>query len=289
MTIVVLVAGQSNAQGTTGATNGDATIQPGVKVWNSQAMGNGTAWADAAYGVKPFNIGNSPWSRSIGIGFANELRRLARCDVYVIVKAEGGRRIETFLKPATLSANGWSAGTDNSVYLYPDIANAIAVIPGTSKTKLDYILWQQGEANEAVDDATSYAAKLTALVGDLTAEGVYDADVTKMFCGGLIPGHAWRTVHKNAVLTAGLGYVHGDGLPDQGDGLHYTGDGLMRLGARYARSIWMLGNGIFTGDGSPEYAHSGSPGARYLNSTGGAGTTLFVKESGAGNTGWVGK
>jgi len=286
MTFVVLLAGQSNAQGTIGATDGDRTILPGVKVWNSPAMGEGTAWVDAAYGAQPFNIGAAPWSASVGIGFANLLHAATGREVYLIVKAEGGRRIETFLKPATLAANGWSAGVDNSVYLYPDVADAIAAIPGRAKTTLDFVLWQQGEANSTVDDATTYAAKLTALVGDLTSGGLYNPDNTHMMCGGLIPGHAWRDVHKAAVLAAGLLYVHGDGLPDQGDGLHYTGAGLLAMGQRFKLTGWLGGTREMVGVGSPEYQVSCSRGSSWVDSASGE---FYVKEAGWSNTGWAKK
>jgi len=44
------------------------------------------------------------------------------------------------------------------------------------------------------------------------------------------------------------------------------------------------------GSGDPNGVVMGSPGALYLNRAGGAGTTLYVKESGVNtNTGWVGK
>jgi len=47
---------------------------------------------------------------------------------------------------------------------------------------------------------------------------------------------------------------------------------------------------IRTGTGSPNGSVTGNPGDLYLNKSGGAGTTLYVKESGtATNTGWVGK
>lgn len=46
----------------------------------------------------------------------------------------------------------------------------------------------------------------------------------------------------------------------------------------------------YTGEGSPEGVITGSPPDIYLNKSGGAGTTLYVKESGIGtNTGWVAK
>lgn len=49
--------------------------------------------------------------------------------------------------------------------------------------------------------------------------------------------------------------------------------------------------GVFwrTGTGSPEGVVTASVGSMYTNVAGGAGTTLYVKESGSGNTGWVSK
>lgn len=46
---------------------------------------------------------------------------------------------------------------------------------------------------------------------------------------------------------------------------------------------------VFVGTGSPNGAVTASPGAIYLNRSGGAATTFWVKESGSGNVGWVGK
>lgn len=44
------------------------------------------------------------------------------------------------------------------------------------------------------------------------------------------------------------------------------------------------------GKGSPNGTVIGKIGDTYINTSGGAGTTLYVKESGDGtNTGWVGK
>ena len=43
------------------------------------------------------------------------------------------------------------------------------------------------------------------------------------------------------------------------------------------------------GEGSPEGAVAAEVGTLYTRTDGGAGTTLYVKESGTGVTGWVGK
>jgi hypothetical protein len=46
---------------------------------------------------------------------------------------------------------------------------------------------------------------------------------------------------------------------------------------------------VGSGPGSPEGAVAGSVGSIYTRTDGGAGTTLYVKESGSGSTGWVAK
>ena len=46
---------------------------------------------------------------------------------------------------------------------------------------------------------------------------------------------------------------------------------------------------VLTGAGSPEGAVTASVGALYTNTSGGAGTTLYVKESSSGNIGWIAK
>lgn len=44
-----------------------------------------------------------------------------------------------------------------------------------------------------------------------------------------------------------------------------------------------------SGTGSPEGAITATVGSLWTRTDGGAGTTLYVKESGTGNTGWVAK
>jgi hypothetical protein len=46
---------------------------------------------------------------------------------------------------------------------------------------------------------------------------------------------------------------------------------------------------IRSGTGSPEGVVTASVGTLYLRTNGGANTTLYVKESGSGSTGWVAK
>lgn len=51
----------------------------------------------------------------------------------------------------------------------------------------------------------------------------------------------------------------------------------------------IAGLGGLGGEGSPEGVVSAPVGSLYLRSDGGPGSTLYVKESGSGNTGWSAK
>ena len=46
---------------------------------------------------------------------------------------------------------------------------------------------------------------------------------------------------------------------------------------------------LYSGSGSPNGVVSAPMGSLYFNTSGGANTTLYVKESGTGNTGWTAK
>jgi len=46
-------------------------------------------------------------------------------------------------------------------------------------------------------------------------------------------------------------------------------------------------NTPITGSGSPEGVITASPTQRYMDTAGGAGTILYIKQTGTGNTGWI--
>lgn len=65
---------------------------------------------------------------------------------------------------------------------------------------------------------------------------------------------------------------------------------VVALGVNAAGTQAILGGTtINNGAGSPEGVVVAGPGAMYLNTSGGAGQTLWVKETGTGNTGWAAK
>lgn len=68
---------------------------------------------------------------------------------------------------------------------------------------------------------------------------------------------------------------------------NFSGDLILKQSA--AGVVMGSGAKILSGSGSPEGSKTAPVGSLYLRSDGGAGTTLYVKQSGTGNTGWVGK
>jgi hypothetical protein len=58
---------------------------------------------------------------------------------------------------------------------------------------------------------------------------------------------------------------------------------------RQGALIRQLQGSVRRGTGTPEGAVTAPVGSLYLRKDGGAGSTLYVKESGTGNTGWVAK
>lgn len=95
----------------------------------------------------------------------------------------------------------------------------------------------------------------------------------------------------------GVGYVNGAASRYTWQGnsaMRAPSDGVIRLENQASTSFTCLefgvaSQGIFQGAGSPEGVVTGLVGSIFLRTDGGANTTLYVKESGTGNTGWVAK
>jgi len=62
-----------------------------------------------------------------------------------------------------------------------------------------------------------------------------------------------------------------------------------RVDQNFRRLEILLSAVPIVGDRTPEAFITASVGKLFINSLGGASTTLYVKESGVGNTGWIAK
>lgn len=56
-----------------------------------------------------------------------------------------------------------------------------------------------------------------------------------------------------------------------------------------ARELSKLPNKIYSGTGTPEGILTAAVGSLYTRTDGGTNTTLYIKETGIGNTGWIAK
>jgi hypothetical protein len=94
------------------------------------------------------------------------------------------------------------------------------------------------------------------------------------------------TGSPNSVVTGKIGekYVQTDAATGNTIWVKETGDNTNTGWVNYANSP---GTVFFRGSGTPEGAVTAPVGSVYQRSNGGAGTSIYVKETGAGNTGWV--
>lgn len=139
------------------------------------------------------------------------------------------------------------------------------------------------------DIANNGASGLTGVMQSFTQNTIANN------CFGMVPGSADMALYFNRNLAA-------DGTLAwrwQSDGHYRPGAdnsydfGTASFRARDTFSTRLrpgAGAVIWTsGAGSPESVVSAPVGSLYTRTDGGAGTTLYVKETGSGNTGWVGK
>lgn len=105
-------------------------------------------------------------------------------------------------------------------------------------------------------------------------------------------GSPWPVRQENAIPAAGITLrnmiVAALNRDTSGslDKLYYYGADRTSGSTAYQRHLL---TGTLEGAGSPEGVVTAPIGTRYINITGGAGTTLYVKETGTGSTGWAAK
>jgi len=97
----------------------------------------------------------------------------------------------------------------------------------------------------------------------------------------------WLDISNGAATSSASDYLRVDDV---------VGRTLLKAGAASAQiyaTQFSIGNqsavSIFIGSGTPEGAVASGVGSLFMRTDGGAGTSLYVKQSGTGNTGWVGK
>jgi hypothetical protein len=100
-----------------------------------------------------------------------------------------------------------------------------------------------------------------------------------------VPGSQAHDTSIGRASNSWLAVISSNGAPGSGSILSSNGTfrGELKLGTAASQPCFRAGSG------SPESIVTAPPGSLYIRTDGGAGTTLYVKESGTGSTGWVGK
>lgn len=115
------------------------------------------------------------------------------------------------------------------------------------------------------------------LNGVLIDEAWFEHDIVLYDSGGFAPVSIYRgaSLANGGTPTLKFQFATGNSSGDNGANRNYL--------------QFPTGNRIFAGVGTPENVVTAPVGSLYMRSDGGALTSLYVKETGTGNTGWIGK
>lgn len=234
---IIVITGQSNAVGAN--RGGPNPGNPKVKVWNPR----NSSWGSSDFTKNPFAYsspdGNSG-NNNIALSFAHRLVDEHKADkVYIIYDAASGRPIEDWI------SSGVSSVRYAAIKGKVEAALSSPEIIASGKTKIDFLVFAQGEENALTDTVTDYRTKLATLDKQFRAES-WMSDTTPMFIMGMSGLHARYQVWQAQVdycenYNRNCIYVNSAGLKTQydvdqtGDYTHWLGESLWEHG--YYR-IW---------------------------------------------------
>jgi hypothetical protein len=254
---VIAITGQSNAAGA--RNDGSNPAHPNIKVWDGVTH----AWGSSDFTQNPLargypdgNVGNN------NVALARAHRIVADnpgAKVYVIYEAWGGRPIEDWEGAGTASVR--YAG------LKAKIEAALATAELAGITKLDELIWFQGEENALTDDYNAYIGKFATLDAQFRAES-WMSPTTPMLVMGMSKLHTrydpmaaqkdyCESVNRNCIWVNGAGLLTDSDVAGAGtDATHLRGISLWEHG--YYRIAWALAErGMSHGNSLPPFASRG--------------------------------
>jgi hypothetical protein len=215
--ITILAVGQSNMCGHfTGG--GDYSTNANVKVWN------GSAWVIADLMQEPFleqDLFNTKPNNNLAFHFAKQLQEDTDNEIRIITSFHTGQPIEYW----NTGGAAWTALTGK--------------ISSSSTSKIDIILFMQGEANKN-ETASSYAEKFNTFLTNIRNLSEV-ADNVPFVCGELKEGTIYSVqnaffdnirsyVTDNFVVTAKTKELPVDGGVNDTFAIHYSGASLVKMG-----------------------------------------------------------
>jgi hypothetical protein len=162
---------------------------------------------------------------------------------------------------------------------------ADVVMQGGAKVQIGETELVNANSATAILRHTSTAGTAAVRIAPLVTDGTSDANIQMLFPTSTTGARSVQ-IFKGDGSTDVQHLFNGGGLVQL---CRYGGD--LEVGAAGNAADVILHNGcrVITGTGSPEGAVTAPVGSMYTRADGGAGSTLYIKESGAGNTGWVAK
>jgi len=161
------------------------------------------------------------------------------------------------------------------------------------------LLHVAGDGNVTLTGGDLVAGDGSKVTSDLSTEGTYASFVastsgargldisTFTVSGNNGAGHRFNATSSSGMYQFQIGGTEHLRIANTGDITAKTGNVVIEgagKGLDFGSAVYWR-----TGIGSPEGVVTADRGSLYTNQSGGAGTTLYVKESGTGNTGWVAK
>ena len=234
---IIVITGQSNAVGAN--SGGPNPASDKIVIWDG-ATGD---WGSSDYTRPPLSR-SSPngngGNNNIALAFAHRLVDEFKAEkVFIIYDAAGGRSIED-----------WTGEGVNSVRYAAikgkvEAALASPEIVATGKTRVDMVVFAQGEANGLTDTITDYRSKLATLDRQFRAES-WMSDTTPMFIMGMSGLHmryqVWQAQldycenhNRNCIYVNSAGLKTQYDVDGAGDYTHWLGTSLWEHG--YYR-IW---------------------------------------------------
>lgn len=261
---VIGITGQSNAAGANGG--GPNPADPRIKTFD----GANNSWGSSDYT-------KTPWSRStpngnsshnnVALAFAHRLvdEHKAKA-VYIVYDAVGGKSIDDWVGEGVSSVR--YAAFKNKC----DIAFNTPELTAAGKTKLDFLIWFQGEEDALTTTLLDYRTKFRTLDNQFRGEA-WMASTTPMFVMGMSGLHTryqpWlaqidycENYNRNCVYVNSAGLKTQYDVDQTGDYTHFLGDSLWEHGyyriwqALHERgathrhalaALWNRGSGLYDG------------------------------------------
>ena len=224
--MAIAATGQSNMLGSNDDLTGTSEKSEAVKMYNWRT----DTWQVSEVGVYP-PYGNSyPATNNLAHHFGMRMHEETGCDVYIILRARG-----------TMLITHWDSSDDGERHEYDVLDNATTNALATiGLTKVDVILWGQGESNE-LDDPEDYKEVFLSIVENFGAEpwGV-GVPILVMELPQDTRFSDMNAVHSNwdEMPPAHLVTAHSDGLAVDGSGVHFTGASLVTMGRERMWDAW---------------------------------------------------